>query len=119
MEKLPGSMNYARSVLVHVEMVKQSLPLCAALRATTAHVTSTFLQNLGRNMFHWNFSTLAWLVTSVAPFLHQTIKKSIAMMLYVSSPKISFPGYSSFHSLECMSRGVCVSLHEVAMYLQV
>lgn len=119
MERLQGNMNNARSVLVHVEVMKRNLALCAALRAVTSHATSMLLQSIGSNLFHWNFAALAWLVTSEAPLLHQTIKTSVAMMLCVASPRVSFPGYSSFHSLECMSRALCVSLHDVAITSQV
>ena len=118
-EEMHLTLDKASSILVHVEMMKQTTMLCAYLQALIHHLTLTLLFCLGRNIYQWNLPNLAWQVTVGVPTLNDRIKRGVAMMQYVACPRLSFPISSNFYNSASQSRGICNGIHHNVTFLQV
>lgn len=107
------------SIVRHMNVLRHTLPLCSALSASLQYTTLTLLQNLGNGMCSWSLTSLAWLLFKELPAARSSVTESVAISYKAASPRVSFPSYSSLHSLEHASRENCSSLHKTSTYLQV
>ncbi len=108
-----------KSIVSHVNALRHSLLLSAAVNATVKHTVFVLVQNVGCCMSAWNLNSLGWLLFMEIPFAKQVLERSTVIMYRAASPRVSFPVYSSLHCLEYSSRKSCSSLHNTSMYLQV
>ena len=115
----PVDINSYKSVLHHIDVLKHSLSLSCSLNASAKYISFTLLQSLSSSISSWNISNLAWLVFNEAPVITHALTRCVALLIYATSPKLSFPPCSSLHSLECAGRDVCTSLHETITFLKV
>lgn len=111
--------NNPDSIIAHMNVLKRTLPLSYALRASLSHVTFILFQNLSSNMSSWNLASLAWLLFKEIPLTRCSVNESMAIAYDAVSPRLSFPAYSGLHSLERSCRTVCSSLHKTYTYFQV
>lgn len=113
------TINSHKSIVRHVDVLRHSLPLSYAFRATQTHLTFTLLQNISSSISSWNLGSLAWLLFKELPQARDTLKRSMAVTYVAASPRVAFPVYSSLHTLESWSRDNCSSLHKTSTYFQV
>lgn len=107
------------SIASHLSTLNHTLLEAEATKISLAHVTFSLLQGLSTSMSAWNLTSLAWLMFKDLPAVRPALRHSIAISYRAVSPRVSFPVFSSLHSLECSCRDVCSSLHMVSTYLQV
>lgn len=107
------------SIIRHVNVLRHTLPPSRALSASLDHTTFILMQNMSSSMCSWNLTSLAWLLFKEVPLSRRSLSSSKAVLYSAASPRLSFPAYSSLHSLECSCREICTSLHVTSMYLTV
>jgi hypothetical protein len=118
-EPIHIALNSADSIISHVNTIKCTLPLSHALKASLDHAAFVLIHSLSSNMSSWNLASLAWLLFRDTPSIKCSVSNSVAIAYGAVSPRVSFPAYSSLHSLECSCRTVCSYLHSTSTYLQV
>lgn len=115
----PVSIKSPESILQHVNMLEFSLPLCSALLLSSCHVISALVHSLRSNLSSWNQVSLGWLLFKEVPAWKTALERVMVVTSNATSPRVSFPNYSIFHSLETRGRNLCVSLHKTATYWKV
>ena len=113
------SIDSTQSILSHFNAIKYSLPLSDALSATIDHTAFVLVQNISITMSSWNLNSLGRLLFMEIPCTKQVLNRSASIAYNASSPRVSFPNYSSLHGLECSSRKLCSSIHSTSMHIQV
>ncbi len=118
-EAVHVSMDKPSSIVLHVQLVKQTLILCSFLQVVIGHLTLELLQCVRRNVFRWDLPNLAWLLTCGVPRLVASVKKCVSVMQFVSCPRFAFPASCTVHRLEKHSKKINEDIFRSFTNLQV
>ena len=115
----PVTTDCCKSIVAHIRTLRHSFFSACAMKASLSQVAFSLLQSLGSSTCSWNLTRLAGLLFKGLPLITSALRRSVAITYTATSPRVSFPVYSSHHSQESSCRELCSSLHNISTYLQV
>lgn len=107
------------AVASHVDVLRLSQPLCAALSASSRQVAVFLVQGLAAALASENLRTTAQLLCVDGPEISRALEGATALAGRACSPMATFPACSHLHAMEYYSRSGYSVAHRLSKEITV